>query len=291
VSPTLVRGQIRHGIDSVVRHDLSSLKAFGSTGEPWDPESYNWLFDMVGAGRIPIINLSGGTEVGACFLSVHPVVPTKACSLGGPCLGIDADVVDQEGRSVRGTTGELVIKKPWPSMTRGLWKAPERYLNSYWSRFPGVWVHGDWASIDSDGYWFLHGRSDDTLKIAGKRVGPTEFESALASHPAVLESVAIGIPDPLKGESALCFVVLRPGHDSSEELRQEMRDHIARMLGESLKPTSVEFVGSLPKTRNAKLVRRLVRAKYLGLPLGDVSNLENPEALNEIQRAPTSSTQ
>ena len=252
VSPTLIRALMKYGIEPVKKHDVSTLRSFGSTGEPWDPESFNWLFENVGKSRVPIVNLSGGTEVGACFLSVHPIVPTKVCSLGGPCLGIDADVFDQQGRPVRGETGELVIKKPWPAMTRGLWKNSQRYLDTYWSRFPGVWVHGDWASIDDEGYWFLHGRSDDTLKIAGKRVGPTEIESILASHPSVLESVAIGVPDKIKGESAVCFVVLNPSFTPSEELRIDLRSYVGRMLGESLKPSAVPVHNLHSKDKECK---------------------------------------
>ncbi len=285
VSPTLIRGQMRYGPELLEKHDLSTLRSFGSTGEPWNPESYLWLFEKVGKRRCPIINLSGGTEVGACFLSVHPVLPVKVCSLGGPSLGIDADVFDEYGNPVRGQTGELVVKKPWPSMTRGLWKDEKRYLETYWSRFKDVWVHGDWASVDQDGYWYLHGRSDDTLKIAGKRVGPAEIESALGSHKAVLESIAIGVPDSLKGEAAVCFVVLRPGYSPSSNLAKDLQNQVANMLGPAMRPSSIKFVDLLPKTRNAKLVRRLVRAKFLNFPLGDLSNLENPEALDLIANA------
>jgi acetyl-CoA synthetase len=282
ISPTLVRGLMKYGTSPLAGHKLESLRAFGSTGEPWNPESYMWLFEKVGERKSPIINISGGTEVGVVFLSVHDVLPVKAVSVGGPCLGIDACVMDENGNRVIGETGELAVAKPWPGMTRGLWKANDRYLETYWSRFPEVWVHGDWASIDKDGYWFLHGRSDDTIKIAGKRLGPTEVESVLASHPSVLESVAIGVPDELKGEAVVCFVVLRPNFASSKGLAEELLDYLANELGRPMRPKKVEFVPSLPKTRNAKLVRRLVKAKYLGLPQGDVSGLENPESLKVI---------
>ncbi|MHB8568205.1 MAG: AMP-binding protein [Nitrososphaerales archaeon] len=285
VSPTLIRAQMKHGEAVAKRHDISSIRSFGSTGEPWNPESYNWLFHNIGGGSRPIVNLSGGTEVGICFLSVHPIMPLKACSLGGPCLGIDANVFDENGNPVHNETGELVVRKPWPGMTRGLWRNKDRYMETYWSRFSNIWVHGDWASIDRDGYWFLHGRSDDTLKIAGKRIGPAEIESVLTGHSAVLESMAIGVPDVLKGQSAACFVILRPGYSPSDSLRTELRNFVGKKLGESLKPSEVKFVEALPKTRNAKLVRRLVRAKYLGEPMGDMSNLENPEALDGITNA------
>lgn len=282
ISPTLVRALMKYGTDPFSRHDLSSLRAFGSTGEPWNPESYMWLFEKVGHSERPIINISGGTEVGVVFLSVHTLLPVKICSVGVPCLGIDAAVLDEKGNQIFERTGELAVLKPWPGMTRSLWKADDRYIETYWSRFPDVWVHGDWASIDVDGSWFLHGRSDDTIKIAGKRLGPTEVESVLASRPAVLESVAIGIPDELKGEAVVCFVVLRPNKTPSEELATELQEYVARELGHPMKPKLVLFVTSLPKTRNAKLVRRLVKARYLNLPLGDLSNIENPESLKVI---------
>lgn len=282
ISPTLVRALMKYGTVPLDSHDLGSLRAFGSTGEPWNPESYMWLFDKVGSRKSPIINISGGTEVAACFLSVQTIFPIKVCSVGGPCLGIDAVVLDEKGNPVTEKTGELSVRNAWPSMTRSLWKANERYIETYWSRFPNIWVHGDWASIDGDGYWFLHGRSDDTIKIAGKRLGPTEVESELSSHPAVLESVAIGVPDEVKGEAVVCFVVLRPNYQPSNSLAEELLDHVARNLGHPLKPRRVVFVSSLPKTRNAKLVRRLVKARYLGLPLGDASTLEDPDSLRVI---------
>lgn len=282
ISPTLVRALMKYGTEPLSRHDLSSLRAFGSTGEPWNPESYMWLFEKVGHLERPIINISGGTEVGVVFLSVHTVLPIKACSVGIPCLGVDAAVLDENGNSISGKTGELAVRKPWPGMTRSLWKADDRYIDTYWSRFSNVWMHGDWASVDEDGYWFLHGRSDDTIKIAGKRLGPTEVESVLASHPSVLESVAIGVPDELKGEAVVCFVVLRPSKLPSENLAAELQEHVARELGHPMKPKRILFVASIPKTRNAKLVRRLVKARYLNLPLGDISNIENPESLRVI---------
>jgi acetyl-CoA synthetase len=282
ISPTLVRALMKYGIEPVLKHDLSSIRAFGSTGEPWNPESYRWLFEKVGKKICPIVNISGGTEVGVVFISVHTLLPMKATSVGHPSLGIDAKVLDENGNSITEKTGELAVVKPWPGMTRGLWKAKERYIETYWSRFPNIWVHGDWASIDQDGYWFLHGRSDDTIKVAGKRLGPTEVESILASHPSVLESVAIGVPDELKGEAVVSFVVLRPDVRESEDLADELAKYVGKSLGNPMKPKKIIFVSSIPKTRNAKLVRRLVKAKYLNLPLGDVSNLENPESLKVI---------
>ena len=186
---------------------------------------------------------------------------------------------------VRGEVGELVCRKPFPGMTRGFWNDPERYLDAYWRRLPGVWVHGDWASVDDDGYWFLHGRSDDTLNIAGKRIGPAEIESAVVGHPAVAEAAAIGVPHDVKGEVAWVFCALAPGWDASEALAGEIADSASGALGRAFRPERVAFVSALPKTRSAKIVRRAVRAKALGRDPGDLSSLENPEALDEIARA------
>ena len=285
LSPTLVRALIPHGAELVERHDLSSLRVLVTTGEPWNPEPYRWLFEHVGGGRCPIINCSGGTEVGACFLSPSVAIPIKSCSLGGPALGMAMDVVDAEGRSVRGEVGELVCRRPFPGMTRGFWRDPQRYLDTYWRRLPGIWVHGDWASVDEDGYWFLHGRSDDTLNIAGKRLGPAELESAVVAHPLVAEAAAVGVPHQVKGEVAWVFCALVPGAEPSEELAEELRGVAAAELGKAFAPERVFFVSALPKTRSAKIVRRAVRAKALGADPGDLSSLENPEALDEIAQA------
>jgi acetyl-CoA synthetase len=285
LSPTLVRALIPHGAELVERHDLSSLRVLVTTGEPWNPEPYRWLFEHVGGGRCPIINCSGGTEVGACFLSPTPAVPIKACSLGGPALGMAMDVVDAEGRPVRGEVGELVCRRPFPGMTRGFWRDPERYLDTYWRRLPGVWVHGDWALVDEDGFWFLHGRSDDTLNIAGKRLGPAELESAVVAHPLVAEAAAVGVPHKVKGEVAWVFCALVPGAEPSEELALELRGLAAAELGKAFAPERVLFVSALPKTRSAKIVRRAVRAKAVGDDPGDLSSVENPETLEEIAAA------
>jgi acetyl-CoA synthetase len=281
-SPTLIRALIPHGDPDT---DLSSLRTIVTTGEPWNPDPYRWLFEKVGGGRCPIINCSGGTEIGACFLSPTPAIPIKECSLGGPALGMAVDVVDAEGRPLRGEVGELVCRRPFPGMTRGFWRDPERYLDAYWRRLPGVWVHGDWASIDEDGYWFLHGRSDDTLNIAGKRIGPAELESAAVGHPAVSEAAAVGVPHDVKGEVAWIFCVLAPGHEPSDELATEVGDLAAAELGRAFKPDRVLFVSALPKTRSAKIVRRAIRAAALGQDPGDLSSVENPEAIQDLARS------
>ena len=283
-SPTLIRALIPHGEPA---QDLSSLRIIVTTGEPWNPDPYRWLFDKVGGGRCPIINCSGGTEVGACFLSPTPAIPIKECSVGVPATGMAMDVVDDEGRSLVGTgeVGELVCRKPFPGMTRGFWRDDERYLDTYWRRFPGIWTHGDWATVDEDGYWFLHGRSDDTLNVAGKRIGPAELESAAVAHPAVSEAAAVGIPHDVKGEVAWVFCVLVPGREGCESLALEVKSVIATELGKAFAPERIVFVPALPKTRSAKIVRRAVRAAALGDDPGDMSSVENPDALAEIARA------
>jgi acetyl-CoA synthetase len=285
VSPTLIRSLMRHGEEPVRRHDLGSLRAFGSTGEPWNPESWRWLFDVAGGGRLPIINYSGGTEVSGGLVAGNVFTPLKPAAFAGPPPGIAADVVDEQGRSVRNQVGELVVRAPWIGMTRGFWRDPERYEQTYWSRFPGTWVHGDWAAVDEDGLWYILGRSDDTIKIAGKRLGPAEVESVLVEHPAVVEAAAIGVPDPLKGQALVCFCVLRSGHEPSPALADALKAMVADRLGRPLRPQSVAFVADLPKTRNAKVMRRVIRAAWLGEPAGDLSALENPQAVSGITAA------
>jgi acetyl-CoA synthetase len=281
LSPTLTRALLPHGDPT---SDLSSLRTFVTTGEPWNPGPYAWLFENVGGSRVPIINCTGGTEVGACFLSPTPIAPIKACSVGGPALGMAMDVVADDGTSLIGSgeVGELVCRAPFPGMTRGVWRDPDKFIETYWSRFPGVWVHGDWASVDEDGFWFLHGRSDDTMNIAGKRIGPAELESAAVGHPAVREAAAIGVPHEVKGETAWIFACLLPGAEATEA---EVADHVAAELGKAFRPERVFFVDALPKTRSAKIVRRAVKATALGTDPGDLSSLENPESLESIGAA------
>jgi acetyl-CoA synthetase len=282
VSPTLVRALIPKGDPE---SDMSSLKAMCTTGEPWNKDPYRWLFDKVGGGTTPIVNCSGGTEVGACFLTTCVTEPIKPVALGFPALGQDMDVYGPDGTPVRGEVGELVCKRPWPGMTRGIWGDDERYLDAYWRRFPGVWTHGDWASIDEDGYWYLHGRSDDTLNIAGKRIGPAELESAAVGHGGVAEAAAIGVPHDVKGEVAWIFCVLKPGTEGTPACALEISTAVTDELGKAFRPERIVFVSALPKTRSAKIVRRAVRARVLGKEQGDLSSLENPEALDEIGEA------
>ena len=285
VSPTLIRSLIPHGDEQHRGRDLSSLKCFASTGEPWNPEPWKWLFHSVGGSRLPIINYSGGTEISGGIVMGNPILPLKPCAFSAPCPGMAADVFDENGNSIRGAVGELVVKAPWIGMTRGFWKDPQRYIDAYWARWPNVWVHGDFAAVDADELWYILGRSDDTIKIAGKRLGPAEVESILMRHPAVVESAAIGVPHEVKGSELVVFVVLKKGVEASDALRAELRALVTDEMGKALAPKSVLFVSDLPKTRNAKVMRRMIRAAYLGQDPGDASTLVNPEAVEEVKRA------
>ena len=285
ISPTLIRSLIPHGDDVVTRHDRSSLYLFASTGEPWNPAPWHWLFNVVGEGTCPIINYSGGTEIAGGIVMGTPIQRLKATAFSAPCPGIAADVVDENGQSVRNTVGELVIRAPWIGMTRGFWQDEQRYLDTYWARWPNVWVHGDWAAIDGDGQWYILGRSDDTVNVAGKRIGPAEMESVLVDHAAVAEAAAIGIPDEIKGSAIVCFCVLFPGYQPSDALRNELKSKIATEMGKPLQPKEIWFVPDLPKTRSAKVMRRIIRSAYLGQDPGDTSSLLNPDAVADIQRA------
>ena len=284
-SATVFRMLKKYGNEYVKAHDLSSLRMLGNTGETIDPDTWLWLHKIVGGENCPIINLSGGTEIFGCFLLPLPVMPLKPSTLGGPGLGMDIDVFNDEGKPVRGEVGYLVCKKPAPSMTRGFWKEPKRYIETYWSRWPNVWYHGDWASIDEDDFWFLHGRADDVIKVAGKRIGPAEIESILNQHLAVYESACIGVPHEVKGEEVMCLVVLKPGYEPSQELRDELVGEVVKYMGKPFRPRDVSFVGDLPRTRSGKIMRRLMKAVMLGKELGDTSALENPKALEEITKA------
>ncbi|NBB87251.1 MAG: AMP-binding protein, partial [Bacteroidetes bacterium] len=211
--------------------------------------------------------------------------PLKPGAFSGPVPGMDVDVVDAEGKPVRGEVGELVIRQPWIGMTRSFWEDDERYLDSYWRRFDGLWVHGDFAAIDEDDLWYILGRSDDTIKVAGKRLGPAEVEALMNAHHAVAESAAIGVPHEVKGQELVVYVVLQDGHAPSEDLRQALQTTIADAMGKPLRPREIRFTDALPKTRNAKVMRRVIRATYLGEDLGDVSSLEDPATVEAIRKA------
>ncbi len=266
ISPTAVRMLMREGAPE--RYAMRTLRLLGSTGEPWDEKSWRWYFERVGKRRCPVINISGGTEIVGCFLFPLPIQALKPCSLGAPAPGMATEVFDEDGRPVRGRKGYLVATRPAPSMTRGLWGDPKRYLGAYWSRWPGVWYHGDWASVDEDGHWFLHGRADETMNVAGRMVGPGEVESALMRHPEVAETAVVGAPDEVKGEAIVAFVVPRPGAHPEP---QALCAHVAEVLGAAFRPREAHLVDALPKTQSGKVLRRLLRKEYLGEAAGDVS--------------------
>jgi acetyl-CoA synthetase len=285
LAPTFVRSVMAHGDGPLAGHDLSSLRLFGSTGEAWNVAPWMWLFDNVGGRTRPIINYSGGTEISGGIVMGNVLSSLKPCAFSGPAPGMAAEVVDDSGRPVRGQVGELVVRAPWIGMTRGFWRDPERYLDAYWRRIPGMWVHGDFAAIDEDGLWYILGRSDDTIKVAGKRVGPAEIESILVGHPAVIEAAAVGVPDEMKGDAIVAFAVLADGVEPSDALRAELKALVARDLGKPLAPKEVRFVKDIPKTRNAKVMRRVARSAYLGLDPGDLSALVNPEAVTDVKES------
>jgi acetyl-CoA synthetase len=285
ISPTAIRLLIKSGTEWPKKRDLSSLKYLGSTGETWDPESYQWFFENIGGGRCPIINISGGTEIIGCHLSPLPITSLKSCTLRGPGLGMDVDVFNEEGKSVREEVGYLVCKQPAPSMTKGFLNDPQRYLETYFSKWPGIWNHGDWAYVDKDGFWFLRGRADDTIKVSGRRTGPAEIEAALMEHPSVSEAAVIGVPHEVKGEEVVGFAVLKPGFVADETLRKELKEQVVKMMGKTLTPRDIRFVKALPKTRSGKIVRGVIRKKYLGEPVGDLSSVENLETVEEIGKS------
>ncbi|WP_252699432.1 AMP-binding protein [Natronosalvus vescus] len=304
ISPTAIRALRKHGGRQTTSdepsgsseagedewlggHDLSSLRLLGSTGEPWDPESWRWFYEHVGGGEAPIINISGGTEICGCFLMPMPIQSLKPCTLGGPGLGMDIDIVDATGESVKDDheRGYLVARDSCPSMTKSLWSGDERYLEEYWSTFEDLWDHGDWAQQDEDGFWFLHGRADDALNVAGRKVGPAEVEGALIDHDAVNQAAAVGAPDDTTGTAVVAYVILEQGVDEGDELRAELREQVGEELGKPFRPREILFVDAFPKTQSGKIIRRAVQAAYTGEDLGDLSSLENPGALEELEDA------
>jgi len=289
ISPTAIRALRKHGDEHVEGHDLSSLRILGSTGEPWDPESWLWFYEHVGGGEVPIINISGGTEICGCFLMPMPDQPLKPCTLGGPGLGMDIDIVDEDGESIADSheRGYLVARDSCPSMTKSLWSGDERYLEEYWSTFtePPLWDHGDWAQRDEDGFWFLHGRADDALNVAGRKVGPAEIEGVLIDHEAVNQAVAVGVDDETTGTAVVAYVVLEPGADPGDDLREELRALVGEEHGKPFRPREILFVEEFPKTQSGKIIRRAVASVYEGEDPGDLSSMENPEALEAIREA------
>jgi acetyl-CoA synthetase len=275
-TPTAIRGLMRYGEAWPERHDLSSLRLLGSVGEPINPEAWRWFHRVIGKERCPIMDTWWQTETGSFMISPMPCVALKPGTATRPLPGIDMDVVDEQGNPVpQGQDGYLVIKKPWPSMLRTLYKNPELYKQVYWSKVPGVYTTGDSARKDEDGYIWVVGRMDDVIKVSGYRLGTAEVESALVSHPSVAEAACIGLPHEVKGNSIKAFVVLREGKEATPELEDELRDHVGVHLSKIARPDAIEIVDKLPKTRSGKIMRRLLKAKELGQPIGDTSTLED----------------
>jgi acetyl-CoA synthetase len=287
ISPTAIRALRKHGDEWVEGHDLSSLRLLGSTGEPWDPESWQWFYEHVGGGEAPIINISGGTEICGCFLMPMPIQRLKPTSLGGPGLGMAIDIVNDAGESIADTheRGFLVARDSCPSTTKSLWSGDDRYLEEYWSTWEDLWDHGDWAQKDEDGFWFLHGRADDALNVAGRKVGPAEIEGVLTEHETVNQAAAVGVPDETTGTAVVVYVVLEPGVEPSDGLREELSALVAAEHGKPFRPREILFVSEFPKTQSGKVIRRAISSVYQGEELGDMSSIENPDALDEIRSA------
>jgi acetyl-CoA synthetase len=274
-SPTAIRGLMRFGETWPNRHDLSSLRLLGTVGEPINPEAWRWYHRVIGKGRDPIMDTWWQTETGMFMITPMPETPLKPGSGTIPFPGIEADVFDDNGKPVApGEEGYLVLKTPWPAMLRTIYKDPDRYVQQYWSRYPGVYFTGDSARKDADGYFWIIGRVDDVIKVSGYRLGTAEIESALVSHPAVAEAAAIGLPHEIKGNAIHAYVILKAGNEPSEQLAADLKEHVAHEIGPIARPEKVEIVSQLPKTRSGKIMRRVLKARAQGLPEGDLSTLE-----------------
>jgi len=280
---------MRYGEEWPKKHDLSSLTILGSVGEPINPEAWMWYFKNIGGERCPIVDTWWQTETGGIMISPAPgigLIPLKPGSATFPLPGIDTDVVDENGRPVpSGVRGYLIIKKPWPGMLMTLYKDPERYKQAYWSRFPNVYYTGDYCMRDKEGYLWLLGRADEVLKIAGHRLGTMELESAVVSHPAIAEAAVIGKPHDIKGEAIVVFAILRQGYNPNEELKKDLTEHLRKIVGPVATPDEIYFVSKLPKTRSGKIMRRVLKALASGLPIGDVTTLEDEASVEEAKQA------
>lgn len=275
-APTAIRALMRFGDAWPNKHDLSSLRLLGSVGEPINPEAWKWFYNVIGKGKCPIMDTWWQTETGAFMITPTPVVPLKPGSGTRAFFGQEAEIVDEDGKAVEdGAEGFLVLKHPWPAMLRTIYGDDERYINSYWSKYPGKYMTGDSARRDKDGYYWIIGRVDDVIKVSGHRLGTAEVESALITHPAVAESAAIGLPHDVKGQTIFCYVQLNPNYAPSEDLSEELRQHVSHHLGPIARPDDVRFIDKLPKTRSGKIMRRLLKARAQGLPEGDISTLED----------------
>lgn len=284
ISPTLIRSLMNLDEKYATSNDLSTLKMIGSTGEPWNEDPWMWLFDKVCRRKIPIFNYSGGTEISGGIFGNVLVKPIAPVSFNAALPGMDVEVYNENGHPIRNEVGELVLRQPWVGMTNGFYNENDRYEETYWSRFENTWVHGDWVILDDEGFYTITGRSDDTLNVAGKRIGPAELESVFVEHEAVIEAGVIGIPDEIKGEQPIAFVVIKDGYKDLELLKEEIIQHAIDRLGKAIAPRTVHIVEDLPKTRNAKVMRRAIKAAYLNKEAGDLSALENPHVVDQIRQ-------
>jgi acetyl-CoA synthetase len=274
-APTAIRGLMRFGDDWPKQYDLSSLRLLGSVGEPINPEAWKWYYEVIGEQRCPIMDTWWQTETGMFMITPTPVVPLKPGSATRPFFGQEAEILDEAGNPVKdGEEGYLVLKHPWPAMLRTIYGDPDRYVEQYWSHYPGKYMTGDSAKRDEDGYYWIIGRVDDVIKVSGHRLGTAEIESALVSHPKVAEAAAIGLPHELKGQGIHCFVILTSDSQPLPELAEELRQYVAQHLGAIVRPEAVAFLDKLPKTRSGKILRRVLKARALGMPEGDLSTLE-----------------
>ena len=282
ISPTAVRLFKKINAKPLEKYSLDTLQNIPTTGEPLDEDSWWWLFENVGNKKIPIMNLSGGTEIGGAMLSVFPGMKLKPSTVGIPVPGMDLDIVDDEGNPIRGNNGYLIIKQPWPAMTRGLLNDDERYLETYWSKFENIWFHGDYVLADEDNLWYMKGRADDVINVSGHRMSTAEIEHTVISHNKISDAASISIPDELTGEAIVVFFV--PENKNEVNLEADIIEHINKKIGKIAKPKLIFQLSDLPKTRTGKIMRRLLKAKLTGNPLGDLSSLENPDILKEIDK-------
>ena len=282
ISPTAVRLFKKINAKPLEKYSLDTLQNIPTTGEPLDEDSWWWLFEKVGNKKIPIMNLSGGTEIGGAMLSVFPGMKLKPSTVGIPVPGMDLDIVDEDGNQIRGDNGYLIIKQPWPAMTRGLLNDDERYLETYWSKFENIWFHGDYVLADEDNLWYMKGRADDVINVSGHRMSTSEIEHTVISHNKISDAASISIPDELTGEAIVVFFV--PENKNEVNLEADIIEHINKKIGKIAKPKLIFQLSDLPKTRTGKIMRRLLKAKLTGNPLGDLSSLENPDILKEIDK-------
>ncbi len=282
ISPTAVRLFKKNNVEPLKLFPLDKIKNIPTTGEPLDEDSWWWLYEKVGNKKIPIINLSGGTEIGGAMLSVFPGMKLKPSTVGIPVPGMNLDVIDDDKNSIRTQNGYLVIKSPWPAMTRGLLNDDERYFDTYWSKFKNIWFHGDYVYVDDDNLWYMRGRTDDVINVSGHRMSTAEIEHAVISHNKISDAASIAIPDELTGEAIVVFFVSDKKNDVN--LESEISDYISKKIGKVAKPKFVFQLPDLPKTRTGKIMRRLLKSKLLGQDLGDLSSLENPQILDEISK-------